>query len=369
MKLLIILIALLPLCLPGQDTTTVADIDTTVYSFVQEAARFPSPCENYDTTSAAKSTCAQAYLLDYIYKRALYPVEARRQNISGTAVVSFIIERNGFVNQPKILRDPGGGLGEAALRSIISMQREVLWRPAFKDSLAVRYRVVLPIKFRLEEPKPYVVVGRDTIYSDLTKSASFTGNGGDLVGYLNEKITYPDIPQDSCATGQLDIQLIIDPSGLVSVNDIIDYNDLGLDFTSKAIDVATGSYGKWIAAEYEGRKVASAYDVTFNFAPTDPGCAYVIEKYNSAVQRMQEAQLLVTDSLSLEEGLVMMDAAIEDFPRDGRFRILRGQTRLDNNMLARACEDLTLAKQISLVDWYDSVLPIICKISDRKEEE
>ncbi len=332
MKLLLALLLFLPLLVVGQDTTAVALGDTTIYSFADEAARFPSPCERYDTTAAAKSECAQRYLLDYIYQRALYPAEAREQGISGTAVVAFIVERNGLVNRPEVLRDPGGGLGLSALRSVIGMQREVLWRPAFRDTTPVRFRVVLPIRFRLEEPKPYVIISQDTVYTELTRAATFNG---DLVAYLDEKIAYPDIPQDSCATGQLDIQLIIQPGGLVEVNDIIDYNDLGVDFTSKAIDAATGSFGQWQPAEYEGRKVASAYDVSFNFAPTDPGCDYLVEKYNRALLTMREAEGLVRDSTTVEAGLARMGESIEDFPRDGRFRILRGQALMDNNRLRR----------------------------------
>jgi hypothetical protein len=362
------LLLLSPWCLLAQDTTATTIGDTTIYSFADEAARFPSPCERLDTTAAAKSQCAQRYLLDYIYQRALYPVEAREQNLSGTAVVAFIVERNGVINRPEILRDPGGGLGLSALRSVMGMQREVLWCPALKDGQPVRFRVVLPIRFRLEEPKPYVVIGRDTVYTDLTNPVTFTGAEGDVSAYFNEAITYPDIPQDSCATGQLDMQLIIHPDGLVSVHDIIDYNDLGVDFTSKAIDAATGSYGKWIAAEYEGRKVASAYDVSVTFAPTDPGCDYVIDNYNRALNLMQEAQLLVRDSTSVQDGLAKMDAAIELFPRDGRFRILRGQARMDNNQLSEACEDLRLARQIALIDWYDSVLPLICRTEEEDGE-
>ncbi len=358
MRTLLAILVFLPLLAFGQDTTALALGDTTIYSFADEAARFPSPCERYDTTAAAISECAQNYLLDYIYKRALYPAEAREKGISGTAVVAFIVERNGLVNRPEVLRDPGGGLGPSALLSIIGMQREVLWRPAFRDSMPVRFRVVLPIRFRLEEPKPYVIINQDTVYTELTQAASFNG---DLVTYLDEKIAYPDIPQDSCATGQLDIQLLIQPSGLVEVNDIIDYNDLGVDFTSRAIDAATGSFGQWRPAEYEGRKVASAYDVSFNFAPTDPGCAYVVENYNQALASMREAELLVRDSTTLEAGLTQMGQAIEAFPRDGRFRILRGQTLMDNNRLLEACSDLTLAREIALIDWYDSVLPLICR--------
>ncbi|WP_157976124.1 energy transducer TonB [Lewinella sp. IMCC34191] len=363
------LLLLLPLWVSGQDTTQTVAIDTTIYSFADEAPRFPSPCEQYDTTAAAKSQCAQQFLLDYVYKRALYPAEAREQNISGTAVVAFIVEPNGMINRPEILRDPGGGIGISALRSVIGMSREVLWRPAIKDSVPVRFRFVLPIRFRLEEPKPYVVIGRDTVYTDLTQSASFVSNDGDLAGYLDGVIDYPDIPQDSCATGQMDMQLFIHPTGLVTVNDIIDYNNLGVDFTSEAIDAATGTFNQWIPAEFEGKKVTSAQDVTLNFIPTDEGCAYVVDDYSQALRLMQDAQAMLTDSTAFPEALIKMDEAVDLFPRDGRFRIIRGQARLDKNMLAEACEDLTLARSIALIDWYDSLLPLICRPAGTEEEE
>lgn len=369
MRKLLLFLLFLPVLTTAQDTTATAAVDTTIYSFADEAPRFPSPCENYDTTSAAKSQCAQRFLLDYVYQRAMYPAEAREQNISGTAVVAFIVEPNGMINRPEVLRDPGGGIGLSALRSVIGMGRELLWRPAFKDGKPVRFRFVLPIRFRLEEPKPYVVIGADTVYTDLTQRASFTGQDGDLVAYFDEQINYPDIPQDSCATGQLDMQLLIHPNGLVTVNDIIDYNDLGVDFTGEAIDAATGSFNQWIPGEYQGRKVTSAYDVSFNFVPTDPGCAYIVESYNEALQLVQEAQNLMTDSTMFEAAMGKMDKAVELFPRDGRFRILRGQARLDNNMLAGACEDLSLARSLALIDWYDSILPLICRLPEEQDEE
>lgn len=358
----------LPLLVQAQDTLqTAVAVDTTIYSFADEAPRFPSPCERYDTTAAAKSQCAQRFLLDYVYSRALYPAEAREQNISGSAVIAFIVEPNGMINRPEILRDPGGGIGLSALRSVVGMGREVLWRPAFKDGKPVRFRFVLPIRFRLEEPVPYVVIGADTVYADLTKAAVFKGNEGDLGGYLNEQISYPDIPQDSCFTGQLDMQLLIHPDGMVTVNDIIDYNDLGVEFTGNAIDAATATFNQWEPAEYQGRPVTSAYDVSFHFTPSDPGCDYVIDQYNQAVELMKDAQLLLADSTSTEAAFVKMDEAVELFPRDGRFRILRGQARMDNNQLIGACEDLTMARSIALIDWYDGILPLICKLPETGE--
>ena len=361
MKALLLFLCLVTAGLTAQ-TDTLPDLgDTTVYAFAEELPRFPTPCERLDTTRAVKERCAQAGLLDYIYSRILYPEPARLNNTSGTAVIGFIVERSGFINRPEVLRDPGDGLGEAALNAVYAMQREVLFRPAVKDSAFVRYRYVLPVKFKLEEPKPYVVSGRDTIYVRPTRSIEFTGNDGDVAAYFDEQLSYPVSGEDSCRVGQMDVQLLIEPNGLVRVQDILDYNDLGLDFTSEAIDVVTGSFGQWSPAEFEGRRVLSAYDISVYFLPTNTACAQTVADYNTALRDSERAAVLATDSTTLDQGLQLLDRAIDRFPRDGRFRIVRGQMLLDNNRLGEACTDLRLAKEIALVDWYDSLLPVICR--------
>jgi TonB family protein len=370
MKTLLTLLCFLPFFLMAQDAPAPVSpdsvvVDTTIYDIADEAPRFPTNCEQLDTTAAAKSECSQVALLSYINSRALYPAEAREKNISGMVVIGFVVEANGYVSKAQILRDPGGQLGLSALRAVIGMANEVRFRPAIRDGEYVRFKYILPIRFRLEEPKPYVLLGQDTVYTELTKALAFTGNDGDLSGYLNSKINYPASGEDSCSTGQLDIQLIVHPNGQVDVQDILDYNDLGTDFTFEAVNVATNSYGLWSPAEYEGRPVSSAYDVSFSFAPESEACKVVLEQYNEAITLVSEGQQLALDSLTLDTGLAKMGLAIDMFPLDGRFRIIRGQLRMDNNRLEGACEDLTLAKEIALIDWYDSVLPLLC----RKVEE
>ncbi|MTB52984.1 TonB family protein [Lewinella sp. W8] len=362
MKNLLLFFCLLPLmALAQEEAATPAAVDTTIYDFADEAPRFPTPCETLDTTAAVKAECAQIGLLDYVNSRALYPAAAREQGISGMVVISFIVEKNGLINRPEIVRDPGGDLGIAALRSVVGMAREVRWRPAFKDGKPVRYRFNLPIRFRLEEPKPYVLTLRDTVYVEFSKPLTFTGNDGNLTAYFNENVDYPAVGEDSCSTGQMDVQILVRPDNTVSVQDIIDYNDLGTDFIFAATKAATQSFGQWSPAEYNGRPVTAAYDISFTFAPESAACRETLDNYTKAVQMIAEGQLLTQDSTTLDAGLLKMDEAVALFPMDGRFRILRGQARLDNNRLMGACEDLSLAKEIALINWYDGILPLICR--------
>ena len=62
----------------------------------------------------------------------------------------------------------------------------------------------------------------------------------------------------------------------------------------------------------------------------------------------------------IEAGLAKMTEAVESFPNDAQLRMVRGQAYLNNNQLAEACEDLSLARRIALVNWFDSILSLIC---------
>lgn len=367
MKALLTFLCLLPLALFAQDTTAVLQDtvavfqDTTIYAIADEAPRFPTRCEGYDTTAVAKAGCSQIALLRYINKRALYTNEAREQGISGTAVIAFVVERSGYISRAEIMKDPGGGLGISALRAVVGMANEVRWRPAVKDSAFVRFKFILPVRFRIEAPKPYVVTDRDTVYVELTKDLVFNGHPEGLGAYFAENVKYPASGEDSCRMGQLDIQLLVHPDGRVDVQDIIDYSDLGTDFTFEAMNIATNTYGQWSSAEYEGRPVTAAYDLNFSFAPSNDACAETVSAYNTAVAQINEGAQLVRDTLTLDTGLAKMDLAVDAFPADGRFRILRGQALMDNNRLEGACEDLRMAKQIALIDWFDAILPLLCR--------
>ena len=101
------------------------------------------------------------------------------------------------------------------------------------------------------------------------------------------------------------------------------------------------------------------FDITMNFAPEASECQLIVEQY-------QEATTLVNDGAALynegkqEEGIAKMGQAIELFPEDANFLIARGQAYLDMSEFAAACEDLSKARRISLIQWYDNVLNLIC---------
>ena len=334
--------------------------DTTVYKVVEEMPRFPSGCEALDTTIMAKQSCANKAMLEYVYQRIIYPQEAINENIQGTAAITFIVEKDGSITQPSIARDLGGGTGLAALGVVLGMQEQNMkWVPGRKDGEAVRVQFTLPVRFRLRDPDPFVLVGRDTIYTEYEKALNFKGGGEALQTFLNDELDYPTSGNDSCQMGQIDIQVLVEGDGNVRILDITDYNDLGFDFWYAAIDAATSTYGQWEPAIYQNRSVNAAFDLSLSFMPTVASCATKVDAYAAARTLADEGAQLYNDG-QIEAGLAKMTEAVEAFPNDAQIRMVRGQAYLNNSQLAEACEDLSIARRIALVRWFDNILPLIC---------
>jgi periplasmic protein TonB len=74
-----------------------------------------------------------------------YPEIAKRAGVEGRVIVEFIVDENGDVVEPRVVRGPGAGLDEEALR-VVSRAK---FQPGRQRGQAVRVRMTLPITFRL----------------------------------------------------------------------------------------------------------------------------------------------------------------------------------------------------------------------------
>jgi TonB family protein len=89
----------------------------------------------------------EAAMLRFLADSVRYPRLALESNIQGAAVISFVVEKDGSTASHEILKNPGGGCGEEALRVVKAMPR---WQPAMVDDVPVRVRFSLPVRFKLE---------------------------------------------------------------------------------------------------------------------------------------------------------------------------------------------------------------------------
>ena len=113
-----------------------------VYKIVEEMPRFPG-CEDLKTRQQ-KDDCAMRKMLEFIIHNLKYPPEARQNGVGGTAIIRFVVERDGTLTHFEIARDPGAGCGEEALRVAQLMPPFV---PGTQHGKPVRVEYNLPVKF------------------------------------------------------------------------------------------------------------------------------------------------------------------------------------------------------------------------------
>ena len=88
-------------------------------------------------------------LLKFIQDNLHYPKKALQKRIEGRVYVTFVVERDGTITNPRILRDIGGGCGAEAIRLVKKMPK---WLPGRQlDTVVVRVQYNLPIEFKLPE--------------------------------------------------------------------------------------------------------------------------------------------------------------------------------------------------------------------------
>ncbi len=113
-----------------------------LWDIVEQMPLFPG-CED---TEHDQYGCATKKMLEYIYDNIKYPELARKNGIEGTAIVSFVVEKDGTITNPKIVRNPGAQTGEAALDIVKTFPR---WIPGKQRGIPVRVQFNLPVKFKL----------------------------------------------------------------------------------------------------------------------------------------------------------------------------------------------------------------------------
>ena len=118
----------------AETNATVADEapqERVVFVAVEDHAEFP---EGMDA------------LMKWLRKNVMYPPEAEKYGIQGRVIIKFVIEADGTVTNPEIVRGVSPDLDDEAMRLVGSMPK---WTPAKVNGKEVASYFTLPIVFRL----------------------------------------------------------------------------------------------------------------------------------------------------------------------------------------------------------------------------
>jgi TonB family protein len=84
-------------------------------------------------------------LYRFLSRQIRYPAEASRKRIEGKVIVRFVIEKDGTISQPVVVKGIGHGCDEEAIRIIQKMPR---WQPGQKDQQVVSVYSSLAVNFK-----------------------------------------------------------------------------------------------------------------------------------------------------------------------------------------------------------------------------
>lgn len=88
-----------------------------------------------------------AALMQYLSKNIKYPTIAQENGTQGRVIVQFVVNRDGSVVDPVVVRSVDPYLDKEALRVISTMPK---WKPGMQRGKAVRVKYTVPVMFRLQ---------------------------------------------------------------------------------------------------------------------------------------------------------------------------------------------------------------------------
>lgn len=115
--------------IPVQETPS---DENTVYYVVDNMPEFPG---------------GMKALMDFVSNNTQYPIEARKKGMQGRVAVQFIVDEDGNIIEPNIVRSVESSLDEEALRIIKMLPK---WKPGTLHGKAVKVKYTVPVAFKLK---------------------------------------------------------------------------------------------------------------------------------------------------------------------------------------------------------------------------
>ena len=187
-----------------------------------------------------------AELLKYIATNIKYPKESQDNGEQGRVICSFIVGRDGSVNNPEVLRGVTPLLNEEAVRVINTMPR---WNPGMQRGKAVAVKYTVPITFRLKSP---VEEAKEETLTVVDVMPQYPGGDRELLKFIAQSIKYPTDAQEAGVQGRVICSFVVDKKGNIVEPKIIRGIDPSLD--AEALRVI-GMMPRWTPGRQDGKAV------------------------------------------------------------------------------------------------------------------
>lgn len=158
-----------------------------------------------------------------------YPEVAKNAGVSGRVIVQFIVDKDGNVVDPEVVRGVGSGLDEAALEAV----RKAEFKPGMQRGEPVRVKMSLPVTFKLDgsaNRKPGDASNAEV--DAVTPAAANVDKMPELVGglaALQQDLKYPELAKRAGVEGRVIVEFVVTKEGTTRDARIVRGLGSGLD--------------------------------------------------------------------------------------------------------------------------------------------
>ena len=197
----------------------------------------------------------------YIKENLKYPEEAKKEEISGTVYVRFVIDKMGKVSDVEIVRSVHPELDAEALRVIESSPD---WKPGRNEGQAVEVNFTIPISFNLNGTEKNGK-GTPPVFFVVEEMPEFQGSSDIMVfrNWVTEHLEYPKEAVEKKLEGRVIVSFIVTETGNVSDVNVERGADSILD--REACRVIASS-PNWKPGRQRGVNVNVAMTIPISFA-------------------------------------------------------------------------------------------------------
>lgn len=199
-------------------------------------------------------------LKPFLESQIKYPKAALKAQVQGNVYVSFVIEKDGNLSNPKIQRALGYGTNEEAIRVLKLSPR---WKPGLEKGKPVRTIYHTPISFKpkrpFKNPKPIKIYLR----KDLKNPPQYPGGEEKLNQFLKNSINYANLTNKQIK-GSILVKVVVEMDGSLRQLKVID--DLGYGTKREALRVVS-KLKRWYPGMENGIPTRTLVTIPVMFNP------------------------------------------------------------------------------------------------------
>ena len=235
------------------------DNDEKVFQVVEKAPEFPGGVEA---------------MMRYLSENIRYPEEAKAAGKEGRAIISFVVKKDGSINDVTLLRTAGmESLDNEALRVIASMPK---WNPGMQGGKAVNVKYTIPVVFKkVDTAKNAAENGSnkdaakvdDKVFNVVEKAPEFPEGMEAMQRYFAMNTKFPAAARKANVQGRVIVQFVVAKDGSITkakaIKSSFNINQENVPATAEAGADGTNAMDELTVVAYsaqEGNNAASLED-------------------------------------------------------------------------------------------------------------